>query len=72
MTRHRGRPLTGPEVSRRYGLPDHTVSRLARKGHLELPRFGRYYVVDEAELPAVEKVLYKRGLLHGDDHADHG
>jgi excisionase family DNA binding protein len=71
MSSRTARTLTTAEAGRELGVGDHVVGRLARQGHLELQRFGRYYMVREDDLPAVRRVLAEHGFLeHEGDHGE--
>jgi hypothetical protein len=69
MSSHTTRTLTTAQAGRQLGVGDHVVGRLARQGHVELQRFGRYYMVRPEDLPVVRRALEEHGFLdRGESH----
>ncbi len=57
-------PLTTGDVAHRLGCPEWKVARLYERGLLPEPaRFGRFRVIDEADLPIIEAALRDAGYL---------
>jgi DNA-binding transcriptional MerR regulator len=59
--------LTMGAIARRYGVTQWQVRRLFERRLLPEPaRVGAYRVVDESDLPAVERALREAGYLSAD------